>query len=223
MRDSTKNCWDLAWEDLQEADHKPSPHIIKPITDIFKGEIQNKRILEVGAGTGANISFLAKLGAEAYSLDFAANSIKIIRRTEKRYEVNIEPLMGDAQKMPFSDNSFDLVFSQGLMEHFHNPKRAFEEQIRVAKNRSYILVDVPQTFHPLTVKKHLLMRVNRWFAGWETQYSYPDILRLENDLPFKLIQVFHWSIPKYRLLEIIGEKSPYFSEFIGGVFKVTKK
>ena len=43
--------------------------------------------------------------------------------------------------------------------------------MRVAARGGRVVVDVPQTVHPYTVMKQLLIAAGLWFAGWETQFT----------------------------------------------------
>jgi ubiquinone/menaquinone biosynthesis C-methylase UbiE len=93
-----------------------------------------KCILEVGAGTGTLSIFLSTMGLTVTTLD---NSEEILRKaktvTEKFGGKNVL-VEGDAFKLPFANNSFDLVFHQGLLEHFSDQEihQLLDEQLRVA-------------------------------------------------------------------------------------------
>ena len=73
--------------------------------------------------------------------------------------------------MPFADGTFDVVFHQGLLEHFRDPLPLLRENIRVLKPGGFLVVDVPQTYHYYTLGKQILIALDRWFAGWETQFT----------------------------------------------------
>ena len=55
-------------------------------------------------------------------------------------------LCGDCFKLPFKDNTFDLVWSQGLIEHFKNPKEIIKEHLRVCKKNGKVLISVPYKY-----------------------------------------------------------------------------
>jgi SAM-dependent methyltransferase len=85
---------------------------------------------------------------------------------------------GDAEALPFMEESFDLVFHQGVMEHFADPDPMLSENVRVLRKGGTLLVDVPQTLHVYTLVKKLLIGLGAWFAGWETQYTPGSLRRL---------------------------------------------
>jgi len=92
--------------------------------------------------------------------------------------------------MPFRDGAIDISFHQGLLEHFRDPLPLLAENARITRSGGRVLVDVPQTFHLYTVMKKLLILVNRWFAGWETQFTVPQLERLvrESGLDFTIFR-----------------------------------
>lgn len=80
--------------------------------------------------------------------------------------------------MSFADETFDVVFSQGVLEHFRDPDPVIAEQVRVMKKTGVLIVDVPQTYNPYTLFKKIRMWQGRWPYGWETQYSLPSLRKL---------------------------------------------
>jgi SAM-dependent methyltransferase len=85
---------------------------------------------------------------------------------------------GDATKLPFAAGSFDVVYHQGLLEHFRRPEDVLDENLRVLKTGGILLVDVPQKYHYYTLLKHLMMAFGKWFAGWETEFTVGALVRL---------------------------------------------
>jgi ubiquinone/menaquinone biosynthesis C-methylase UbiE len=51
--------------------------------------------------------------------------------------------------MPFKKNSFDVVWNQGVLEHFKNPVPAMKEMYRVTKNGGYVIIYIPAFLSPL--------------------------------------------------------------------------
>ena len=108
------------------------------------------RVLDLGAGTGAFSRRLAKrfTGARVFELDFARSMLLHSRRGwrwgSRRFQV-----CGDAQLLPFHDQSFDIVFSNATLEWCNDLARTVGEIARVLQPGGLILFS---TFGPDTLE-----------------------------------------------------------------------
>jgi SAM-dependent methyltransferase len=114
-------------------------------------------------------------------------------------------IRGDALATPFGDASFDLVYHQGLLEHFRDPLRLLRENHRLVRPGGLLLVDVPQKYHVYTLVKQGLIAVNRWFAGWETQFSPPEIRALVERAGFQCERVYGYGMHPGLLYRVARE------------------
>jgi len=180
---SEKRHWDRFWADDRVLDdvYANDNRIAEFLT--ARMDITGLRILEVGAGTGRDSDMLASLGADVWTLDYSEESLHLMSDNLKQ---PIEIVCGDALALPIASESFDLVFHQGLLEHFRNPDQLIAENHRILKKGGYILVDVPQRFHYYTLIKHILMFFDRWFAGWETEFSVSELKKVVADGGFEI-------------------------------------
>ena len=142
-------------------------------------DVKDKRVLEVGAGTGRDSFTIAEEGAKVYVLDYADAALDIVKSLNSQNEEQVIPIQGDAFALPFPDNSLDIVFHQGLLEHFRDPWGILRENYRVLKPGGLAIIDVPQRWHIYTLVKHILIPLGSWFAGWETEFS---VRQLEKSL-----------------------------------------
>lgn len=110
-------------------------------------ESKTRKILEVGAGTGTMSVFLSNLGFEVTTLDNDSKILEIAQQVKDKFNGQNYLQKGDAFKLPFADNSFDLVFHQGLLEHFKDDDihRLLTEHLRVAP---IVIFSVPNNFYP---------------------------------------------------------------------------
>jgi len=174
-RTSEKRHWDEFWasspglDDVYANDDRLVRFLLSQI------DVKGKRVLEVGAGTGRDSLALARAGARVTTFDYSDESLRLLSSIAGS-EMDI--VCGDALALPFRDASFDIVFHQGLLEHFRRPGDLLAENHRVLRAGGYVLVDVPQRYHYYTLMKHALMAANRWFAGWETEFSAGELSRL---------------------------------------------
>ena len=98
---------------------------------------KDAKILDVGCGSGTLAKFWKDQGYDVTGLDISDKSLEITRSK------GIYCVKGDVTKqLPFDNNTFDLVCSDGLLEHFVNPKPVLEEIFRVSGK--YVLTMVPR-------------------------------------------------------------------------------
>ncbi len=100
------------------------------------GEIKDKNILDVGAGTGRIAVALQKAGAQVTASDVSDEMLKILKNKNK----NISTVVGDAESLIFPDNTFDLVIATFLIVHLKDPRAFFDEAYRVLKNGGKLVV-----------------------------------------------------------------------------------
>lgn len=177
--ESRRSHWEGFWEGKESVDdvYSNGDRILRNLQQVTN--LHDKRILEIGAGTGRDSFPLADAGAQVTQLDYSRNSLLILQRLARQRNSPTLIVGADTFHLPFRDETFDVVFHQGLLEHFRKPvaRQLLEENVRVLRSGGYLLVDVPQRFHIYTLAKHALMAVNRWFAGWERSFSIGELRR----------------------------------------------
>jgi 2-polyprenyl-6-hydroxyphenyl methylase/3-demethylubiquinone-9 3-methyltransferase len=101
------------------------------------GEIQKHfaqadvRILDVGCGAGFLSNGLAQQGFQVTGLDASANSLAVARRYDATESVTYQT--GDAYRLPYADESFDVACAMDFLEHIEEPGRAINEIARVLR------------------------------------------------------------------------------------------
>jgi len=208
-KEPTVSVWNRFWSRKKDLDkvYPSSPAVLKAILSM--GPVENLRILEVGAGTGRDSLALAQAGAQVFILDYSEQSLKISGELAVQARGNLHLVQGNAFNSPFPDESFDIVFHQGLAEHFKEPLPLLKENARLLKKGGLCLCDVPQTFHLYTVLKHILIAINKWFAGWETEFTMPQLRRLMKNAGLEIVYEYgDWMRPNliYRIFREIGFK-----------------
>lgn len=97
---------------------------------LIKIFINPKNALDVGCGTGRLVYHLRRLGIEAYGIEISKYALQTASE-------EVRPFLkrGDIVKIPYKDNSFDLVLTFDVLEHLERSKlkRAVEETIRVSR------------------------------------------------------------------------------------------
>jgi SAM-dependent methyltransferase len=91
------------------------------------------RSLEIGAGTGYFTLNLLRAGmiSQATCSDISPGMLAALRTNAARLELDVETVELDAERLPFADQSFDLVFGHAVLHHIPDLERAFAEFARV--------------------------------------------------------------------------------------------
>jgi ubiquinone/menaquinone biosynthesis C-methylase UbiE len=96
----------------------------------------DKTVLEIGVGAGTDFQNWCNYATHATGVDLTDTAIAL---TSERLNANAVSASSytlrtaDAENLPFSDNSFDLVYSWGVLHHTPDTHRAFREAFRVLK------------------------------------------------------------------------------------------
>lgn len=103
--------------------------------DIKSGD----RVLEVSVGTAANIKYLPK-DASYYGLDISKGQLAQSVKNRDKFNLPLTLCWGNAECLPFRDNSFDVVYHIGGINLFNDKKKAIAEIVRVAKPGTHIMI-----------------------------------------------------------------------------------
>ena len=102
------------------------------------------RALDLCCGTGDIAFALAQRGAETAGLDFSAEMLGVaaqrLSANLKLKTQNLKFLQGDAQQLPFPENSFDVVTVGYGLRNLTSWERGLEEMVRVAKSGARLIV-----------------------------------------------------------------------------------
>ena len=97
------------------------------------GDIEGKKLLEIGCGSGFQTIELCKKGAYVTAVDISEESIKAVKRLSKKYDVkNLEIKKMSAESLEFPDNYFDYAYINCTLMHTDKEK-VLKECLRVIK------------------------------------------------------------------------------------------
>jgi uncharacterized protein len=100
------------------------------------------KVLEVSIGPGVNLPYLREYPAvrEIYGLDISTGQIDRCRSYAMQQGWPVNLYQGNAEALPFQENTFDTVFHVGGINFFNDKHKAITEMIRVAKPGAKIII-----------------------------------------------------------------------------------
>lgn len=110
------------------------------------GNLNGKKVLEIGCGGAQCGIAMAKKGAKVTGIDISEEQLNFAKKLAKKNNVNLNFYQGDVKKLPqIKSHSQDLVFSAWALFYVDDIKSCFEEVHRVLKKKGIFVVALP---HP---------------------------------------------------------------------------
>ena len=99
-------------------------------------ETRDRDVLEIGVGLGADHQLFAEAGSRLTGIDLTERAIDHVRRRFEAFGLQSDLRVADAERLPFPDQSFDLVYSWGVLHHTPDtPTRGGRGLARAATGR----------------------------------------------------------------------------------------
>jgi SAM-dependent methyltransferase len=132
--------------DPRESIHAVVSH---PLADLIESIDAKSLVLDIGCGPGRALSLLARRGIRCFGLDRSRISVGLA--VERYHRPGV---VGDNLRLPFADETADVVISDGVIHHTEDPRAAFYENCRVLKSggRMYLAVYKPFGRYPWLYK-----------------------------------------------------------------------
>jgi SAM-dependent methyltransferase len=130
-----------------------------PIPDIELPEGEGRLLLDVGSGWGRWCVAAARRGYVPVGIDARLGAARAARRVARQCGARAYFLVADARSMPFEDDSFDVVYSFGVLQHFPEEEvlRSLDEIRRVLKPGGRSLVQMASSFGVRAILRKLFM------------------------------------------------------------------
>lgn len=120
--------------------------------ELIKSKVVNKKVLDLGCGSGTFSNKLKNWGADVKGIDV---SIEMIEEAKKAYS-DIDFKVGDAEKLPYESKTFDFVTSSLVMHYMQDLNYVFAEVARVLKENGIFIFSM---HHPM-FKNHRTIMVD---------------------------------------------------------------
>lgn len=134
--------------------------------------------IEIGCGSGKYSLVLKKLGLvrKTVLMDFSASALESAERLFRHFNESCTLVQAEFQQMPFADNSFDLAFSGGLIEHFRTwqeKHECFKAHLNVSRT---VIIQAPASSPFYWIQRGLVTVLKRgWPFGFERPLSLDEL------------------------------------------------
>lgn len=91
------------------------------------------RVLDIGCGIGFWVDHFYRLGAHVTACDLAENAVELTRRRCRLFGLQADVRLGNAEALPYPNESFDHVNCQGVIHHTPDTMRCIQEMHRVLR------------------------------------------------------------------------------------------
>ena len=150
-------------------------HINRPRFEFFDRYISNwqgLKALDVGCGGGFSCEFMAARGVSVSGIDQSAKCIQAAREHAAVNGFEIDYQQAVAEKIPYSDRTFDVVVCVDVLEHVENVKQVISEVYRVLKPNGLFFFDtINRNFKSKLVMiwllENIFVQINRGVHDWD--------------------------------------------------------
>jgi SAM-dependent methyltransferase len=127
-------------------------------------------VLEIGCGLGTDGAQFAKAGAHYTGIDLTEAAVELARRRFELFKLPGTFRVADAEQLDFPDNSFDLVYSHGVLHHTPDTAAAVREIHRVLRpgGRAMVMLYHRDSYNyrvNISVLRKAGVHLLKWNAG----------------------------------------------------------
>ncbi|WP_206744947.1 class I SAM-dependent methyltransferase [Phaeobacter inhibens] len=190
-----------------------SPNARSKVYDVHKqwlGDLSDKKVLELGAGSGCPISsYIAENAKEYHAMD-----LSLMQLEQLRGEIGDAPnrrfIEGDFLDPSATDNDYDVIYAHAVLHHFRYIELAIEMlKQKMSPNAYVISYDASQTWLPVLLLR-AAFRPFQVDADWEFPFTRKTLKRIESSFRVEdKLGVFNkgkWSLVLGVLFPSLGKK-----------------
>jgi len=210
--------------DVSTKKYFAEPHILNFINHF---DYKDKKVLEIGCGIGTAAQSFVEKGAIYTGIDISDKSIEIAKQRFELFNLNGTFMQGNAENMNmFHDNSFDLVYSFGVIHHTENPEKIIDEIYRLVKpgGEIKIMLYAKDSWKKMMIDRNLDQYEAQ--AGCPIAYTYSRNEIFELFKKFSNIHIYQDHIFPYKVEEYknnIYVFQDYFEHMPKNIFSELQK
>jgi ubiquinone/menaquinone biosynthesis C-methylase UbiE len=176
-----------------------------------------EKVLEIGCGIGTDAVEFARHGARVTAVDLGADQVMLTKLNFSLRGLPYENVTeANAENLPFDDESFDFVYSFGVIHHTPNTEHAVDEIFRVLKPDGTAIVMVYARGWKHYIKRCLIhgLLLGKWARnGFNWQRVYNDISEVHGGSPKTNVYTKRGVIELFSQFAIVEAKKTRLGEF----------
>ncbi|MCD4785774.1 MAG: class I SAM-dependent methyltransferase [Candidatus Eremiobacteraeota bacterium] len=189
------------------------------VTDALKGTGYRANLLEVGCGTGHWTEFFLSKGFQTTGLDISDEMLRVARSKEMK---SAHFIQGDAHKLPFEDETFDICAAITLLEFVDDPRKVISQMYRVTRPGGRIIMGVLNKYSIVGIRRMLkpgktIFSDAHFFSFRELQETLSKFGR-SRIMGSTFCLPWEWALPYANVIEEFGRLFvPFWGTFLVGV------
>lgn len=202
---------------------------VEPFIREFAGfdNVAGKRVLEIGVGACTDFINFARGGALLSGVDLTSSAIDHGRRRLELEDLDAQLQVASAEELPFNDNSFDLVYSWGVLHHAAHPEQTFSEVRRVLTPGGEARI--------MLYGRHSWVAYKRWMLGVLVDIKRRERLKGINGAISRYMEspgtrcytrkeiVREFSAAGFTTVDVEGFLTTYDQRFIGPIARMIRQ
>ena len=175
-----------------------------PIPELILPKGNNDVFLDIGCNWGRWSISAAKKGYLTVGIDPSIDAIMAAKRVAEQYSLNVIYVVADSRFLPFDNDSFDIVFSYSVLQHFYleNVKLALQEIKRVLKHKGLSVIQMANKYG-----------IRNLFIQCERGFKQPENFDVRYWSPHMLLETFSTFIgPSYILADGFFSLNPQLTD-----------
>ncbi|MDQ3098620.1 MAG: class I SAM-dependent methyltransferase [bacterium] len=173
---------------------------------------KNGRFLELGIGGSIAIDTMTKKGYTIYGIDFSITALKLTKHIARIHKIPCFLVCADIAHPPFKENTFDIIYGGGTLEHLEDTRQTLHQLYRISKKNGFIVNTVPVvsisslTYRQLSgnipevpILKQIfyfihnkILRTRFMFTGYEKSFMPRTIRRWHKEAGFTQVKTFRY-------------------------------
>ncbi len=141
--------------------------------EIIYSDLREKKVLEIGCGIGTDGLEITKITKDYTGIDVSENSLRLAKKNFRLNNISANLLLADAENLPFPDNSFDFIYSWGVLHHTPDITKAISEVYRVLKPGGHFCIMVYNRYSLVGLQLYILHGLLKLkpFIHWEKLFA----------------------------------------------------